>query len=94
MPDVIVNKNGVFIDTHVRYRTISDNLSKQEYKFLLTTTLTISERDIIYSFCKMYALDKKVDQLLPLSAKNGLMNIVYDSGTFIRNQNITGCDYD
>ena len=42
MPDVIVNKNGVFIDTHVRYRTISDNLSKQEYKFLLTTTLTIS----------------------------------------------------
>ena len=43
MPDVIVNKNGVFIDTHVRYRTISDNLSKQEYKFLLTTTLTISE---------------------------------------------------
>lgn len=94
MPDVIVNKNGVFIDTHVRYRTISDNLSKQEYKFLLTTTLTISERDIIYSFCKMYALDKKVDQLLPLSAKNGLMNIVYDSGTFIRNQNINGCDYD
>ena len=57
---MIVNKNGVFIDTHVRYRTISDNLSKQEYKFLLTTTLTISERDIIYSFCKMYALDKKV----------------------------------
>ena len=50
--------------------------------------------DIIYSFCKMYALDKKVDQLLPLSAKNGLMNIVYDSGTFIRNQNIKGCDYD
>ncbi len=94
MPDVIVNKNGVFIDTHVRYRTISDNLSKQEYKFLLTTTLTISERDIIYSFCKMYALDKKVDQLLPLSAKNGLINIVYDSGTFIRNQNIKGCDYD
>ena len=94
MPDVIVNKNGVFIDTHVRYRTISDNLSKQEYKFLLTTTLSISERDIIYSFCKMYALDKKVDQLLPLSAKNGLMNIVYDSGTFIRNQNIKGCDYD
>lgn len=94
MPDVIVNKNGVFIDTHVRYRTISDNLSKQEYKFLLTTTLTISERDIIYSFCKIYALDKKVDQLLPLSAKNGLMNIVYDSGTFIRNQNIMGCDYD
>ena len=94
MSDVIVNKNGVFIDTHVRYRTISDNLSKQEYKFLLTTTLTISERDIIYSFCKMYALDKKVDQLLPLSAKNGLMNIVYDSGTFIRNQNINGCDYD
>ena len=94
MPDVIVNKNGVFIDTHVRYRTISDNLSKQEYKFLLTTTLTISERAIIYSFCKMYALDKKVDQLLPLSAKNGLMNIVYDSGTFIRNQNIKGCDYD
>ena len=94
MPDVIVNKNGVFIDTHVRYRTISDNLSKQEYKFLLTTTLKISERDIIYSFCKMYALDKKVDQLLPLSAKNGLMNIVYDSGTFIRNQNIKGCDYD
>lgn len=94
MPDVIVNKNGVFIDTHVRYRTMSDNLSKQEYKFLLTTTLTISERDIIYSFCKMYALDKKVDQLLPLSAKNGLMNIVYDSGTFIRNQNIKGCDYD
>ena len=91
---MIVNKNGVFIDTHVRYRTISDNLSKQEYKFLLTTTLTISERDIIYSFCKMYALDKKVDQLLPLSAKNGLMNIVYDSGTFIRNQNINGCDYD
>ena len=43
VPDVIVNKNGVFIDTHVRYRTISDNLSKQEYKFLLTTTLTISE---------------------------------------------------
>ena len=94
MPDVIVNKNGVFIDTHVRYRTISDNLSKQEYKFLLTTTLTISERDIIYSFCKMYALDKKVDQLLPLSAKNGLINIVYDSGTFIRNQNIKGCDND
>ena len=94
MSDVIVNKNGVFIDTHVRYRTISDNLSKQEYKFLLTTTLTISERDIIYSFCKMYALDTKVDQLLPLSAKNGLMNIVYDSGTFIRNQNIKGCDYD
>jgi hypothetical protein len=94
VPDVIVNKNGVFIDTHVRYRTISDNLSKQEYKFLLTTTLTISERDIIYSFCKMYALDKKVDQLLPLSAKNGLINIVYDSGTFIRNQNIKGCDYD
>lgn len=91
---MIVNKNGVFIDTHVRYRTISDNLSKQEYKFLLTTTLTISERDIIYSFCKMYALDKKVDQLLPLSAKNGLINIVYDSGTFIRNQNIKGCDYD
>ena len=91
---MIVNKNGVFIDSHVRYRTISDNLSKQEYKFLLTTTLTISERDIIYSFCKMYALDKKVDQLLPLSAKNGLMNIVYDSGTFIRNQNIKGCDYD
>ena len=91
---MIVNKNGVFIDTHVRYRTISDNLSKQEYKFLLTTTLTISERDIIYSFCKMYALDKKVDQLLPLSAKNGLMNIVYDSGTFIRNQNIKRCDYD
>ena len=56
--------------------------------------MTISERDIIYSFCKMYALDKKVDQLLPLSAKNGLMNIVYDSGTFIRNQNIKGCDYD
>ena len=50
--------------------------------------------DIIYSFCIMYALDKKVDQLLPLSAKNGLMNIVYDSGTFIRNQNIKGCDYD
>ena len=50
--------------------------------------------DIIYSFGKMYALDKKVDQLLPLSAKNGLMNIVYDSGTFIRNQNIKGCDYD
>ena len=94
MPDVIVNKNGVFIDTHVRYRTISDNLSKQEYKFLLTTTLTISERDIIYSFCKMYDLDQKADQLLPLSAKNGLMNIVYDSGTFIRNQNIKGCDYD
>ena len=47
VPDVIVNKNGVFIDTHVRYRTISDNLSKQEYKFLLTTTLTISEFDII-----------------------------------------------
>ena len=46
MPDVIVNKNGVFIDTHVRYRTISDNLSKQEYKFLLTTTLTISGIDI------------------------------------------------
>ena len=43
VPDVIVNKNGVFIDTHVRYRTISDNLSKQEYKFLLTTTLTISD---------------------------------------------------
>ena len=42
----------------------------------------------------MYALDKKVDQLLPLSAKNGLMNIVYDSGTFIRNQNIKGCDND
>lgn len=40
---MIVNKNGVFIDTHVRYRTISDNLSKQEYKFLLTTTLTISD---------------------------------------------------
>lgn len=53
-----------------------------------------SSRNIIYSFCKMYALDKKVDQLLPLSAKNGLMNIVYDSGTFIRNQNIKGCDYD
>lgn len=52
------------------------------------------KRDIIYSFCKMYALDKKVDQLLPLSDKNGLMNIVYDSGTFIRNQNIKGCDYD
>ena len=52
------------------------------------------KRDIIYSFCKMYALDKMVDQLLPLSAKNGLMNIVYDSGTFIRNQNIKGCDYD
>ena len=50
--------------------------------------------DFIYSFCKMFALDKKVDQLLPLSAKNGLMNIVYDSGTFIRNQNIKGCDYD
>ena len=47
MPDVIVNKNGVFIDTHVRYRTISDNLSKQEYKFLLTTTLTISASTII-----------------------------------------------
>jgi len=46
VPDVIVNKNGVFIDTHVRYRTISDNLSKQEYKFLLTTTLTISGIDI------------------------------------------------
>ena len=46
MPDVIVNKNGVFIDTHVRYRTISDNLSKQEYKFLLTTTLTISATSI------------------------------------------------
>lgn len=45
MPDVIVNKNGVFIDTHVRYRTISDNLSKQEYKFLLTTTLTISDTE-------------------------------------------------
>ena len=43
---MIVNKNGVFIDTHVRYRTISDNLSKQEYKFLLTTTLTISEKKI------------------------------------------------
>ena len=42
---MIVNKNGVFIDTHVRYRTISDNLSKQEYKFLLTTTLTISAAD-------------------------------------------------
>lgn len=47
MPDVIVNKNGVFIDTHVRYRTISDNLSKQEYKFLLTTTLTISAPDFL-----------------------------------------------
>ena len=46
MPDVIVNKNGVFIDTHVRYRTISDNLSKQEYKFLLTTTLTISAKEL------------------------------------------------
>ena len=45
MPEVIVNKNGLFIDTHVRYRTISDNLSKQEYKFLLTTTLTISAVD-------------------------------------------------
>ena len=43
---MIVNKNGVFIDTHVRYRTISDNLSKQEYKFLLTTTLTISAMTI------------------------------------------------
>ena len=30
MPDVIVNKNGVFIDTHVRYRTISDNLEEQK----------------------------------------------------------------
>ena len=60
MPDVIVNKNGVFIDTHVRYRTISDNLSKQEYKFLLTTTLTISEKGYyIFIFVKMYALDKK-----------------------------------
>ena len=49
MPDVIVNKNGVFIDTHVRYRTISDNLSKQEYKFLLTTTLTISAYVIKYA---------------------------------------------
>ena len=47
MPDVIVNKNGVFIDTHVRYRTISDNLSKQEYKFLLTTTLTISAKELL-----------------------------------------------
>ena len=46
MPDVIVNKNGVFIDTHVRYRTISDNLSQQEYKFLLTTTLTISAKEL------------------------------------------------
>lgn len=46
MPDVIVNKNGVFIDTHARYRTISDNLSKQEYKFLLTTTLTISAKEL------------------------------------------------
>ena len=30
----------------IRYRTISDNLSKQEYKFLLTTTLTISENEV------------------------------------------------
>lgn len=44
---MIVNKNGVFIDTHVRYRTISDNLSKQEYKFLLTTTLTISDTHLL-----------------------------------------------
>ena len=57
MPDVIVNKNGVFIDTHVRYRTISDNLSKQEYKFLLTTTLTISV-DPIYPK-ELFALQER-----------------------------------
>ena len=38
--------------------------------------------DIIYSFCKMYALDKKVDQLLPLSAKNGLIVITPDFDNF------------
>lgn len=71
MPDVIVNKNGVFIDTHVRYRTISDNLSKQEYKFLLTTTLTISDIEtnkvkvsltLLVSICN--AMNVTVDYIL------------------------------
>ena len=30
VPDVIANKCGWFIDTHVRYRTISDNLEEQK----------------------------------------------------------------
>ncbi len=51
---MIVNKNGVFIDTHVRYRTISDNLSKQEYKFLLTTTLTISGTEKLPNWIREY----------------------------------------
>lgn len=63
MPDVIVNKNGVFIDTHVRYRTISDNLSKQEYKFLLTTTLTISDS-------KEYLLEQIKKTTKPLCISN------------------------
>ena len=58
MPDVIVNKNGVFIDTHVRYRTISDNLSKQEYKFLLTTTLTISGIKKLDMFIRHFTIDE------------------------------------
>ena len=94
MPDVIANKLDHLLILTSGTEQYLITCTNKKYKFLLTTTLTISERDIIYSFCKMYALDKKVDQLLPLSAKNGLMNIVYDSGTFIRNQNIKGCDYD
>ena len=84
MPDVIVNKNGVFIDTHVRYRTISDNLSKQEYKFLLTTTLTISvmieqqQKLVLSPYMEIYELVIPKDNLLRQIKELVDFNFIYD----------------
>ena len=96
---MIVNKNGVFIDTHVRYRTISDNLSKQEYKFLLTTTLTISEPAIYHSIQDNYGkLEFVMEQLYFVLTKCGFRRDGSDkhsnSGTYdIQHSiNATMCD--
>ena len=81
---MIVNKNGVFIDTHVRYRTISDNLSKQEYKFLLTTTLTISvmieqqQKLVLSPYMEIYELVIPKDNLLRQIKELVDFNFIYD----------------
>lgn len=44
VPDVIANKCRSFIDTHVRYRTISDNLHEQKI-YIFTDNYLDNQRD-------------------------------------------------
>ena len=69
VPDVIANKCRSFIDIHVRYRTISDNLHEQKYKFLLTTILTVSDIEKILSESSDTAVQEIDSRLLELQKK-------------------------